>query len=69
MVHSTLADPVLFRCITGTDVHACIESCSIGWPQKQVIGVDRPIQAAYNGEIQALRRIKGEIRGWAVSVP
>ena len=68
MVHGTLAVPVLLHCIIGTDVHTCIKSCSIGSPRRQVIGVVRPLLAAYKGEVQALRSIKGEVRGWAVSV-
>lgn len=68
MVHGTLAVPVLLHYIIGTNVHTFIKSCSICSPWRQVIGVGRPFLAAYKGEVQALRSIKGEVRGWAVSV-
>ena len=68
MVHGTLTITVSFHCITGTNVHTCIKSRSIDSPLGQVVDVVSPFLAAYKGEVQALRSILGEVRGWAVGV-
>ena len=68
VVHSTLAVPFLLHCIISTHVYACNERRCIDSPRRQLIGVVRPFEAAYKGEDQALRSIRGEVRGWAVSV-
>ena len=68
MVHGALATPVSFYFVIGTNVHTFFKSSSIDSPLRQVVGVVRPFLAAYKREVQAMRSIKGEVRGWAVGV-
>lgn len=68
MVHGTLAVHVSCHCIIGTSIHTCFKSRNSYSSLRQVVGVVRPFLAAYKGEFQASRSIKGEVRGWAVGV-